>query len=164
MFVNEKCLSLQCKKYLLITLRIINMKKLVLLFFSLFALSTFAFADKYEVNENEVNALFASATEVSSQDLNLFGAGLMNTNANNNLASFNRPNPWAAFAICWVVGGFGIHRHYLGTNGYMWALYTFTCGGIFGIVTFVDWVVLLIGAANNDIGNYVNNKRFMMWL
>lgn len=141
------------------------MKKLVLIIFSLFAFSTVSFADKYQVNDNEIDALFSSATEVSAQELNLFGSGLMNANAtNNNVASFNQPNPWAAFAICWVVGGFGIHRHYLGTSNYMWALYTFTCGGIFGIVTFVDWVVLLIGAANDDIGKYVGNQSFMMWL
>lgn len=162
MLVDLNLLYLQGQNFL--KLKIIVMKKLVLLFCTLFALSTAAFADKYEVNEQKVNALFASATEVSPQDINLFGSSLMNTTSNNNAASFNSPNPWAAFAICFIVGEFGIHRHYLGTSNYMWALYTFTCGGIFGIVPFVDWIVLLVGAAQNDIGKYVNNDKFMMWL
>jgi TM2 domain-containing membrane protein YozV len=81
--------------------------------------------------------------------------------ANASLAS--NPNPWVSFALCWVVGGFGVHRHYMGTKSSMWAIYTFTCGGIFGIVTFVDWIVLLIGAIDGDISKYVNNNSFFMW-
>ena len=87
----------------------------------------------------------------------------MMANSSSNSAYISYPNPWAAFAICWVVGHFGIHRRYLGTKSSMWAIYTFTCGGIFGIVPMVDWVVLLIGAANNNIRPYVNNKNFFMW-
>ena len=141
------------------------MKKLVLLFVARFALSVGAFANNYEINDNDVDALFATATEVSSQEINAFGAGsLMMANSGSSATSLNKPNPWAAFALCWVVGGFGIHRHYLGTSGAMWAIYTFTCGGIFGIVPLVDWVVLLIGAADNNIKPYVNNKSFFMWM
>ncbi len=141
------------------------MKKLVLLFVAMFALSVGAFANNYEINDNDVDALFATATEVSSQEINAFGAGsLMMANSGSSATSLNKPNPWAAFALCWVVGGFGIHRHYLGTSGAMWAIYTFTCGGIFGIVPLVDWVVLLIGAADNNIKPYVNNKSFFMWM
>ena len=141
------------------------MKKLVLLFVAMFALSVGAFANNYEINDNDVDALFATATEVSSQEINAFGAGsLMMANSGSSATSLNKPNPWAAFALCWVVGGFGIHRHYLGTSGAMWAIYTFTCGGIFGIVPLVDWVVLLIGAVDNNIKPYVNNKSFFMWM
>lgn len=51
------------------------MKKLVLLFVAMFALSVGAFANNYEINDNDVDALFATATEVSSQEINAFGAG-----------------------------------------------------------------------------------------
>lgn len=140
------------------------MKKMILFFIAIFALSTATFADKYEINDNDVDALFASATEISFQEINSFEpSSLMMANSSSNSAYISSPNPWAAFAICWVVGPFGIHRHYLGTKSSMWAIYTFTCGGIFGIVPMVDWVVLLIGAANNNIRPYVNNKNFFMW-
>ena len=141
------------------------MKKLVLLFVAMFALSVGAFANNYEINDNDVDALFATATEVSSQEINAFGAGsLMMANSGSSATSLNKPNPWAAFALCWVVGGFGIHRHYLGTSSNMWALYFFTCGGIFGIVTTVDWFVLLIdGVVNKNIDKYVDNEKFFMW-
>ena len=141
------------------------MKKLVLLFVAMFALSIGAFANNYEINDNDVDALFATATEVSSQEINAFGAGsLMMANSGSSATSLNKPNPWAAFALCWVVGGFGIHRHYLGTSNLMFGLYIVTCGGIFGVVPFVDWVVLLIGAANDNIRPYVGNTKFFMWL
>lgn len=140
------------------------MKKLILCFMAMVALSTVTFADKYQVNDKDVDALFASATEVSAQEINAFGTGaLMMTNSSCSTANLSRPDPWVAFAICTVVGEFGIHRHYLGTSDYMWALYTFTCGGIFGIIPFVDWVVLLVGAAKDDIRGYVNNNKFIMW-
>jgi len=45
----------------------------------------------------------------------------------------------------------------------MWALYTFTCGGIFGIIPLVDWIMLLIGIIENNIGSYENNTNFIMW-
>ncbi|MCK9162957.1 MAG: TM2 domain-containing protein [Bacteroidales bacterium] len=141
------------------------MKRFFLLFVAIFALSTVTFADKYEINDADVDALFATATQVSSQEINAFGTGaLMMANSAANAAYLNAPNPWAAFALCWFFGGFGIHRHYMGTKSSMWAIYTFTCGGIFGVVPFVDWVVLLIGAADGNIRPYVNNKKFFMWM
>lgn len=141
------------------------MKKLILCFIAMVALSTVTFADKYQVNDKDVDALFASATEVSSQEINAFGTGalMMVNSSSSSTATLSKPDPWVAFAICTVVGEFGIHRHYLGTSDYMWALYTCTCGGIFGIVPFVDWVVLLVGAAKDDIHGYINNNKFIMW-
>jgi hypothetical protein len=44
-----------------------------------------------------------------------------------------------------------------------WVGYILTCGGIFGIVPFVDWIVLLIGLVEDDISKYVNNPKFFMW-
>lgn len=142
------------------------MKRLFLLFAAIFAFSTFTFAGNYEINDSEIDALFSSATEVSAQEINAFGAvALMHANASSANSSYlNAANPWAAFAICTVVGGFGIHRHYMGTKGSMWAIYTFTCGGIFGVVPFVDWIVLLIGAVDGNIRPYTNNKNFFMWM
>ena len=46
----------------------------------------------------------------------------------------------------------------------MWALYTFTFGGIFGIVPFVDFIVMLIDLVeDNGFGAYYGNTKFFMW-
>ena len=68
-----------------------------------------------------------------------------------------------AFLLCFFLGGFGVHRHYLGTRPGMWAIYTFTFGGLFGIVPLIDWVMLLIGLVDDDISPYVGNTKFFMW-
>lgn len=145
------------------------MKKVLFLLAAIVAFSCNAFAevDPYVVDDNAIDEVFAQATEVTAADLNAVIADsqfLMPGMENNAVYTSASVNPWIAFALCWVVGGFGIHRHYMGTKNFMWAIYTFTCGGIFGIVTFVDWVVLLMGAINDDIRSYCNNDKFFMWL
>ena len=146
------------------------MKKVILLFAAVVAFScnVFAEVDPYVVDDDAINALFAEATEVSATEINgVLADSQMLVDSMLPGPSFEAKssvNPWAAFAICWFLGGFGIHRHYMGTKSGMWAIYTFTCGGIFGVVTFVDWVVLLVGAIKDDIRDYCNNDQFFMWL
>ncbi len=135
----------------------------------MFAVSFSAFAenDNYVIDDNAIEQVFAEAAEVSVADAGVFNLAPMPTTENGMaMPTFTNAsvNPWAAFAICWFLGGFGIHRHYMGTKGSMWAIYTFTCGGIFGIVPLVDWVVLLVGAIQDDIRSYCNNDSFFMWL
>jgi len=143
------------------------MKKLLFFAVAIFALSfnSFAEVDPYVVDDNAIEQTIAQAGEITVNDMNSaflndFGMPL----TDNNTASFKGANPWAAFALCWVLGGIGIHRHYMGTSKWMWAYYTFTIFGIFGIVPFVDWVVLLVGAIEGNIGSYTNNSKFFMWI
>lgn len=143
------------------------MKKLLFFAVAIFALSfnSFAEVDPYVVDDNAIEQTIAQAGEITVNDMNSaflndFGMPL----TDNSTASFKSANPWAAFALCWVLGGIGIHRHYMGTSKWMWAYYTFTIFGIFGIVPFVDWVVLLVGAIEGNIGSYTNNSKFFMWI
>jgi len=113
----------------------------------------------YTLDNASVDAIFDDAVEISS-----FDAAFMLGNHSSEAMLYASANPFVAFALCWIVGGFGIHRHYLGTSKVMWAYYTFTCGGIFGVVWFIDWVVLLVGAVTDDISSYTGNSSFFMWL
>lgn len=126
--------------------------------------SSFADVDPYVVDDKAIDQTFEQAVEVDITDMSITPFNDLGTpTASGFTTQLNSDNAWAAWAICFVVGGFGLHRHYMGTSKWMWAYYTFTCGGIFGIVTFVDWVVLLVGAIHNDIGQYLNNNEFFMW-
>lgn len=143
------------------------MKKLLFFAVAIFALSfnSFAEVDPYVVDDNAIEQTIAQAGEITVNDMNSaflndFGMPL----TDNSTASFKSANPWVAFALCWVLGGIGIHRHYMGTSKWMWAYYTFTIFGIFGIVPLVDWVVLLVGAIEGNIGSYTNNSKFFMWI
>lgn len=135
------------------------MKKILILGAFVAFVCNVSFASSYKIDQSSVDAIFAVAEESNlSDDV----ASLFNTNGVT-ATLVSDPNPWAAWAICWVVGEFGVHRHYMGTKSNMWAIYTFTCCGIFGIVPVVDWVVLLVGAIKGDISKYVNNDSFFMW-
>lgn len=143
------------------------MKKILLLAVATLALTfnSFATNDPYVLNDNNFEQMYAQAEEMTVADLNTTFSDSYGMSSNMDYtAQLSGKNPWASFALCWVLGGLGIHRHYMGTAGWMWAAYLFTFGGIFGIVPFVDWIVLLIGAIENDISSYVGNTKFFMWL
>ncbi len=145
------------------------MKKVILSMFAVLALSFCAMAenvDVYTVDDAAIEQVFAEAADVNAADVELFGSQML-MSPEMPMANFQAnytANPWGAWAICWFLGEFGIHRHYMGTSKPMWLYYTLTCGGIFGVVVLVDWVVLLIGAIQNDISAYCNNDSFFMWL
>lgn len=142
------------------------MKKVIFSLFAVLALGFSAMAesgDAYTIDDAAIDQVFAQSTEMTITDMSLFdNDGIaMGSVANLNTASVN---PWGAFVICWFLGGWGIHRHYMGTSKPMWLYYTCTFGGIFGVVWAVDWVMLLIGAIQDDISDYCNNDSFIMWL
>jgi TM2 domain-containing membrane protein YozV len=140
------------------------MKKLIFLFAGLFMVVASNFANEnYRLNDESVNDMFNQATEISLTDM------VANVDvANTNMAQFSSTEDNKAIiatAICFFVGEFGIHRHYLGTNKLMFAYYILTCGGIFGLVPCVDfWVLLIDGVVNKNIAAYSNNDKFFMWL
>lgn len=145
------------------------MKKVLFTLFAVCAMSFGAFAengDAYTVDDNAIEQVFAQSAEMTMSDVALFSNQGLNLTGMENAANLSTKsvNPWGAWAICWFLGEFGIHRHYMGTSKPMWLYYTLTCGGIFGIVYAVDWVVLLIGAIQDDISQYCNNDQFFMWL
>ncbi len=119
-----------------------------------------ASVSEYMVNDYAVEQAFETSVQVNSASLvNVAQPGDINGEAQLKAEK----NPVVAFILAWFLGGFGIHRLYLGGAGKLIPAYIFTCFGIFGIVPFVDWIVLLIGLVNNDISKYVDNDRFFMW-
>ncbi len=140
------------------------MKKLLFTLAVVLSFSVLASAgnnSKYFINDDAVNQIFASSTEIdfTGMQLNSFA------NNSNDVQIKGGNDAVVATIICCFVGYFGIHRHYLGTRDDMWMLYTFSCCGILGFVPFVDFCVLLINGVLKDegVGEYKNNKDFIMW-
>lgn len=136
------------------------MKKIIL---SLIAVLAFAFAanaNTYTIDDEAIDTLIENCADITYASAgNLMGeapAAVPTT-------VISSANPAAAVILCFFLGGFGIHRHYLGTGRFMWAAYTFTFGGIFGILPLVDFVVLVVGLVDDNISEYCNNKKFIMW-
>lgn len=137
------------------------MKKL-LLFFGAIALLSFSVmaSNPYKVDEARVDQLFADAQEIS---LDIPSAEFPLLIGQNQESLKSAKDPWIAFIVCTVAGTLGIHRLYLGTKGTTVLGYILTAGGC-GIVTTVDWFVLLFGAIDEDIKDYVDNPKFFMWM
>jgi len=112
----------------------------------------------YTSDENLIDQMFIKAPEA----VNLtFGNFNMGATATTSLAS-GQKDAVVAIVLDFFLGGLGVHRFYLGTEVLTGIGYILTCGGIFGIVPVVDFVVLIID--NKDISKYVNNPKFFMWM
>lgn len=133
------------------------MKKLVLSIIAVLAIAFSASAANYKVDNNAIDNLIENAEEVYTLDIAAPAAANLPT------VSQKDVNSTTALILNFFLGYFGVHRHYLGTAPGMWALYTFTVGGIFGIVDMIDFIMLIIGVVNNDISKYINNRKFFMW-
>jgi TM2 domain-containing membrane protein YozV len=124
-------------------------------------LSTTTTTSEYVVNDANIDALFTTSTDVSFEVTNT-----LNLNAYNpsNQMLFEKAGGSSKSAIVAIVldfflGGLGVHRAYLGTETFTWIGYILTCGGIFGIVPFVDLIVLIV----SDVDKYTDNSKFFMW-
>ena len=116
----------------------------------------------YQVNDKKVDALFAEAQEISGADINT-----MNLFNGMGAAKVSTANPNAVvatiLAMPWLgVGVLGIHRLYLGTETGTFLAYLFTLGGC-GVISLVDFIVLVVGLVEEDISQYVDNPKFIMW-
>ena len=143
------------------------MKKLFS-FFACFLLvsSSLQAADSYTINDNQVEQLFASSLlVVPSQAVDMSGIpGALDFSVPTSKAAIADKNAAVAFILAFFLGGLGIHRLYMGTKTMTWVGYILTCGGIFGIVPFVDWILLLIKlVGDGNISEYLDNPKFFMW-
>ena len=134
------------------------MKKLFFSLIAILAIAVSANAASYTVDDDAIDALIEASSEISPLEL----MPMASVPAAASLSSGNS-NPVAALLICTFLGCFGVHRHYMGTRPWMWAIYTFTFGGMFGIIPIVDWVMLLVGLVDDDISEYCGNTKFIMW-
>ncbi|GAO30600.1 TM2 domain-containing protein [Geofilum rubicundum] len=113
----------------------------------------------YTIDDNQVEALFSSASEASFSIMN----EALEMAPSMAIASANGGSKDALVAILldFFLGGLGIHRFYLGTKTMTGIGYILTCGGIFGLVPFIDLIVLAINF--DDISAFVDNPKFFMW-
>lgn len=134
------------------------MKKILLLVL----VCTLGFA--YNSKASSIYTVDDAAIETT---LNLATAVTVNLSAD--ISSIMSPMPaltakggkqfWVALIWCYVLGGVGAHRVYLGSKGAMIFYYIITGCGIFGVVPLIDFIQIIIN--RNDLGKFDNNKYFM---
>ncbi|MGB5989131.1 MAG: TM2 domain-containing protein [Marinifilaceae bacterium] len=136
-------------------------KLLILLFIVAFAAVNNVSAANYKLDNAKIDVLFETAqdanTSLLAQSLNLD-----NSFAASKFSSAKSEKTFvAALLLDIFLGGFGVHRFYLGTEILTGVGYILTCGGIFGIIPLIDMIVLIVD--NDDISKYVDNSKFFMW-
>lgn len=65
-----------------------------------------------------------------------------------------------AIGLAILLGPFGAHRIYLGTEAYVPVTYTLTLGGGFFLLPLIDIIAII---ATKDLSKYEFNNRVMMW-
>ena len=142
---------------------------------------TFAGGEKYRINDDQIESLFAGAEEISvfdmysettSSDIDMFVSPVEVS---------GQPTPEVAFFLSFCLGGLGIHRLYLGTEpivfvvylvsgliGYTTAIWVHPVFGLVAVFNTVLWVVdtILLGVgwlSYDDISKYVDNPSLIMW-
>ncbi len=139
------------------------MKKI--LFVVAFICTMFTFsnveASNYQINDAKIDVLFEKASTSIMMNLDEMSSDMMSPSAafNSNVKSKSLA---AALILDFFLGGLGIHRFYLGTKVMTGIGYILTCGGVFGLIPLVDFVVLAVnGTANMD--QFIDNPKFFMW-
>lgn len=118
-------------------------------------------ASTYAIDEQAVDQLFATATETSMISINASELGSVASTVATTVVASKQKDAVVAILLDFFLGGLGIHRFYLGTKPMTGIGYILTCGGIFGIVPLVDFIVLIID--HDDISPYIDNPKFFMW-
>ena len=139
------------------------MKKLLILtlFFAMMAgLSSEIQASEYKLDNQKVDLLFENA---HSLDFKLFetSPSLLPGAMPMMHAAKKEKDPIVAILLDFFLGGLGVHRFYLGTEVMTGIGYILTCGGIFGIVPLIDFIILIVDF--KDISPYIDNPKFFMW-
>lgn len=114
-------------------------------------------ASDYTADDNLIDQMFTQTPEGVSVLFNdLTAAGYATASA----AASAKSAP-VALLLDFFLGGLGVHRFYLGTEVMTGIGYILTCGGFFGIMPLIDFIVIIIDI--DDISKYVNNPKFFMW-
>ena len=115
-------------------------------------------ASSYIANDNLIDEMFSMAPETVNASLSNFAL----TGFSSSAVTSSDDTAIVAILLDIFLGGLGIHRLYLGTEILTVIAYPLTCGGIFGVVPFVDFIVLIINY--EDVSKFKDNPKFFMWL
>ena len=152
------------KVYICVLKPFFVMKRLLIVLVAFFAITTVASANPYKLDEASVDFAIENAVAVSPYALLAEIPAQLPAGMPASATVSAGKSPVGAILLTFFLGGFGVHRHYMGTRPWMWAIYTFTVGGIFGIVPFVDLIVEIVATVeDNSIARYCGNTSFFMW-
>jgi len=114
----------------------------------------------YYANDETIEVLFDAADVVEfsaiGNQLEAVASNALSQNTQMDVLSPKGDDKIIAFLLAFFLGGFAIHRVYLGSTPMMVLYYIITCGGIFGIVPTIDWIMILV----RGIDSYIDSDKF----
>jgi hypothetical protein len=137
------------------------MKKLTLILALALGSVTLAHADKYKMDEQQLEQAFATSTEVSFDEMVAADMSVVDLSSTKMAASGSKTRG-GYLLRSFFCGGIALHRYYMGTTkGYMWALYCLVpvAGGLAGCVDF--WGAVFVA---DFYKKYENNDKWFVWL
>ncbi|PRY99746.1 TM2 domain-containing protein [Marinilabilia salmonicolor] len=136
------------------------MKKLLIVLTLVLGISAFTTnaSASYTIDDAQIENLFATATATT---FSMVADVAESAPAMAIASASGGKDPLIAILLDFFLGGFGIHRFYLGTKVMTGIGYILTCGGIFGLMPLIDLIVLAVNW--DDISAYVDNPKFFMW-
>lgn len=138
------------------------MNKYALVLLLTFGLISGSGASILPAKKHNINSVFQKAIKIT--DPQLFANGNTITNLPSNsfkkLSDSLKSKRITAAILTLPLGMLGVHRMYLGTKPIVPIVYILTFGGGFGILPFIDFVVLLI---SDETKPFINNSRVFMW-
>ncbi len=140
--------------------------KRFILFAGLFFLQKFVFASKS--SEQYVYLINPMLQKIDSVNISEFSEIMSNVNRPSPLLKYfnskkkkNKKITAAVLAFPFPFGIVGLHRIYLGTAPYVPVVYIGSMGGIFGVLPFVDFCILIL---DKEESRYIDNKKVFMWV
>lgn len=102
-----------------------------------------------------------NGVEVLADQHYLLPADSLQANAKDTIIYHRKHRAIAALLAFPLLGVFGLHRIYMHTAPGVPFIYIVTAGGLFGVLPFIDFVLILL---NKDIHlTYTSNPHLFMW-
>ena len=138
------------------------MNKYALVLLLTFGLISGSGASILPAKKHNINSVFQKTIKITESQLFANGTTITNLPSNNfnKLADSLKSKRITAAILTLPLGMLGVHRMYLGTKPIVPIVYILTFGGGFGILPFIDFVVLLI---SDETKPFINNSRVFMW-
>ena len=138
------------------------MNKYALVLLLTFGLISGSGASILPVTKHNINSVFQKAIKKTETQMFANSTTISDLASNdlNKLADSLKSKRITAAILTLPLGMLGVHRMYLGTKPIVPIAYILTFGGGFGILPFIDFVVLLI---SDETKPFINNSRVFMW-
>ena len=138
------------------------MNKYALVLLLTFGLISGSGASILPAKKHNINSVTQKEIKITGPHLFANGTTITNlpSNSFNKLADSLKSKRITAAILTLPLGMLGVHRMYLGTKPIVPIVYILTFGGGFGILPFIDFVVLLI---SDETKPFINNSRVFMW-